>query len=73
MDCSDSEYEMLDLLAWNCNQLSAQLADAKSPDDESKIITEYLKKVDEEFSSVSDFKEGELVLLRHASGRWSRL
>lgn len=58
MDSSDAEYDMLDLLAWNSNQLSAQLSEAETEADKNRIITEYIKRSDEEFKEINDFNEG---------------
>lgn len=57
MDSSDTEYDMIDLLAWNCNQLTAQLADVKSEAEQSRILADYIKRVDEEFKEINDFRE----------------
>lgn len=59
MESSDNEYDMLDLLAWNCGQLTAQLSEAESPDAENKLLNEYIKRVDSEFETINEFKEGE--------------
>lgn len=58
MDSSDSEYDMLDLLAWNSNQLAAQLSDAETDLDKNKILSDYIKRADEEFKEINDFSEG---------------
>lgn len=57
MDSSEADYDMLDLLAWNCNQLSSELID-KPEDEQQKIIDEYIKRVDSEFETIKEFKEG---------------
>lgn len=58
MDVSDSEYDMLDLLAYNCNRLTAQLRETNYADEQEKIIQAYLKKVDKEFQPINEFREG---------------
>lgn len=57
MDSVEADYDMLDLLAWNCNQLANQLIE-KSDDEQAKIIEDYIKRVDTEFKAIKDFKEG---------------
>lgn len=49
---------MLDLLAYNCSKLSAQLTEINHPNEQEKIIHEYLKKFDKEFESISEIPEG---------------
>lgn len=58
MDSSDSEYDMLDLLAWNSNQLAAQISDADTDLEKNKILSDYIKRADEEFKEINDFSEG---------------
>lgn len=58
MAVSDSEYDMLDLLAYNCNLLRAQLRETNSVNEQEKIIQAYLKKVDKEFKPINEFREG---------------
>lgn len=60
MDSSQADYDMLDLLAWNCNQLSNQLID-KTDDEQETIIDEYIKRVDNEFETIKDFQEGKFL------------
>lgn len=61
---SDTEYDMLDLLAYNCNQMSAQLRKTTSNDEQEKIIQDHLKKVDKEFKPVNEIQDG-LYLIIH--------
>lgn len=63
MDSSDSDFDMLDLLAFNCNQLTAQLRASSLVESQEKILNEYLKKVDKEFESINEFQEGLLHIL----------
>lgn len=58
MDLSDNDYDMLDLLAFNCNQLTTQLRATNSIESQEKILNEHLKKVDKEFESINEFQEG---------------
>lgn len=57
MDSSE-EYDMLDLLAWHSNQLSAKLSEAANEAEENRILTDYLKLADEEFKEINDFHDG---------------
>lgn len=58
MDLNESEYDMLDLLAYNCNQLNAQLRETKHPDEQEKFIEQHLKKIDKEFEPINEISEG---------------
>lgn len=58
MDSSDTEYDMLDLLAYNCNQLSGQLRETNNADEQEKMIQGYLKKTDKEFEPINEIREG---------------
>lgn len=60
MDPDDLEYDnMLDLLSFNCNQLSIDLNECQSiAEEQNKILFEYLKKADGLHKSINDFKEG---------------
>lgn len=58
MDINDCEYDMLDLLAYNCNQLTVQLKESKNPDEQEKILDAYLKKIDKEFEPINEIAEG---------------
>lgn len=58
MDVNDSEYDMLDLLAYNCNQLNLQLRETKYADEQEKILDAYLKKIDREFEPIDEIAEG---------------
>lgn len=62
MDLNDFEYDMLDLLAYNCNQLTSELKDTKHADDQEKILEQYLKKIDKEFEPINEIAEGLLKL-----------
>lgn len=56
MDSEGQAYEMLDLLAYHCNDLSRQLKE--SPEQEKAILHEYLGKVNEEFEPIDEFADG---------------
>lgn len=58
MDINDCEYDMLDLLAYNCNQLTTQLRESKNADEQEKIIEAYLKKIDRDFEPIDEIAEG---------------
>lgn len=58
MDSNDTDYDMLDLLAWNCTNLMCQLNESESTDTEQSILEKYLKRVDGEFDTITDFKDG---------------
>lgn len=58
MDSCDAENDMLDLLAWNCSQLTAQLSDINSLDAKKKLLDEHIKRMDNDFDTINDFKEG---------------
>lgn len=55
---SGEEYDMLDLLAFNCNQLTAKLGEAENEDEENRILVEYIRKANEDFKEINDFGEG---------------
>lgn len=57
MDSNDTDYDMLDLLAWNCTNLMCQLNESDSADTE-QILEKYLKRVDGEFDTIADFRDG---------------
>lgn len=57
MDAED--YDMLDILAFNCNQLSADLFDSTlSGEDQNRILFEYITKADTTHKSINNFKDG---------------
>lgn len=58
MDLSDNEYDMLDLLAFNSNQLTIQLRETNNADEQEKILLAYLMKIDKEFEPINEFQEG---------------
>lgn len=59
MDPADGEdYDMLDLLAYNCSTLTAQLSETKSAEEQEKLLSDYLKRVDKEFEPINELKEG---------------
>lgn len=68
MDSNDADYDMLDLLAWNCTNLMCQLNENVSADTEQSIIEKYLKRVDGEFEAINDFKDGKYT---HTHARWN--
>lgn len=63
MNLSDNDYDMLDLLAYNCNQLTAELRETNHADGQEKILQAYLKKIDKEFDPINEFREGLFKLL----------
>lgn len=60
MDLNDSEYDMLDLLAFNCNQLTTDLRESTSQENQKKILNDYLKRIDQKFEPINEFREGTL-------------
>lgn len=62
---SDSEYDMLDMLAYSCNQLTLQLRKTNLVDEQEKCILEHLKKVDKEFEPIKEIQEGLYALTFH--------
>lgn len=62
MDLNESEYDMLDLLAYNSNQLNVELNETKKADEQEKILEQYLKKIDKEFEPINEIAEGLFVL-----------
>lgn len=58
MDTNDTEYDMLDLLAYNCNQLSSKLRETKYADEQEKILETFLNKIDDEFEPINEIAEG---------------
>lgn len=58
MDTNDTEYDMLDLLAFNCNQLSSKLRETKHADEQEKILETFLNKIDDEFEPINEIAEG---------------
>lgn len=58
MDSVDNDYDMLDLLAYNCNFLTAQLRDTSQPIEQEKILHDFLKKIDKEFNPINEIREG---------------
>lgn len=58
MDLNDGEYDMLDRLAFNCNQLTANLRESSSHEAHDKILNDYLKRIDLEFEPINDFRDG---------------
>lgn len=62
MDSDDStNYDMLDILAFNCNQLSSDIFDGTlSGEDQNRILFEYLTKADKTHKSINNFKDGKI-------------
>lgn len=58
MDSNGGEFDMLDLLAFNCNQLTSDLRETSSHEAQDKILTDYLKRIDQEFEPINDFRDG---------------
>lgn len=69
MDINDCEYDMLDLLAFNCNQLTVQLKESKNADEQEKILDAYLNKIDKEFEPINEIAEG-LLNTYYKNGRY---
>lgn len=63
MDSSDSDYDMLDALAWNCTQLVGQLSEIQSSEEENILLEQYLNRIDSEFDSIADFKDGQYTAI----------
>lgn len=59
MDSED--YDMLDILAFNCNQLSADLVDSE---DQNRTLFDYLTKADTTYKSINNFKDGKTCSFR---------
>lgn len=62
MDSDEQNYDMLDVLAYNCNELSIDLSDIKSNENQNKILLDYISKADNEHKSINDFKEGMYIV-----------
>lgn len=58
MDSGDNEYDMLDLLAYNCNYLTGKLRETSYTDEQEKILHDFLKKIDKEFNPIKEIREG---------------
>lgn len=59
MDDDKSEYDMIDLLAYECNLLSEALSHENlSNDDQNEILMNYLKRADSQHDPINDFKDG---------------
>lgn len=58
MESGDNEYDMLDLLAFNCNYLTTKLRETSNFDEQEKILQDYLKKIDKEFNPINEIREG---------------
>lgn len=58
MDSGDSEYDMLDLLAYNCNYLTTKLREAANIDEQDRILHDFLKKINKEFKPIREIREG---------------
>lgn len=59
MEDDKSEYDMIDLLAYECNLLNeALLLEDLSIDEQNEILMNYLKKVDSQHDPINDFKDG---------------
>lgn len=54
---AEENYDMLDLLAYNCNDLSERLSE-ENPSNHEQIILDYIKKADNLHKKINDFKEG---------------
>lgn len=62
MDTEEEAYDMLDVLAFNCNALTEKLLD-DNPSDHEQTILEYIKKADDLHKTINDFKEGMSLIL----------
>lgn len=58
MDSSDVEYDMLDLLAWNMNQLASKLKESNTEPEKKNVLSEYIRRLDQEFKEINDFNDG---------------
>lgn len=61
MDSGENDtnaYDMLDLLAYNCNCLTAKLRETSQSDEQEKILHDFLKKIDKEFNPINEIREG---------------
>lgn len=59
MDDDKCEYDMIDLLAYQCNLLNEELSSPNiSTDEHSEILQNYLRKADSQHDSINDFKDG---------------
>lgn len=58
MEQASQEYEMLDLLAYKCNELIANLQTATTPKSKADILHEYLKEANQKTDVVQDFSSG---------------
>lgn len=59
MEDDKSEYDMIDLLAYECNLLNEALSHENlSIDEQNEIIENYLKRADTQHDPINDFKDG---------------
>lgn len=59
MDDEKAEYDMIDLLAYECNLLNEELAQENlSLDEQNEILMNYLRKADSQHDPINDFKDG---------------
>lgn len=63
MDDDKSEYDMIDLLAYECNLLNDALSQENlSTDEQNEILTNYLKRADTQHDPINDFKDGSYAI-----------
>lgn len=63
---NSSDHDMLDLLAFNCSKLTAQLTSKSiSPEEQNRLIAEYIERANDEHKSIKDFKQGKNRIHRH--------
>lgn len=55
---NDMAYDMLDLLAYKCNSLTAQLRETSYADEQEKLVHDFLHKIDKEFNTIDEIREG---------------
>lgn len=59
MDDEKADYDMIDLLAYECNLLNEALSQENlTADEQNDILNNYLKKADSQHQPINDFKEG---------------
>lgn len=59
MDDEKVDYDMIDLLAYECNLLNEALShEDLTSDEQNEILINYLKRADAQHEPINDFKEG---------------
>lgn len=60
MEDDKPEYDMIDLLAYECNLLNESLSNQNlSTDEQNDILMSYLKRADSQHEPINDFKDGQ--------------